>query len=85
MGMLPMYVAGMDQPGDWSERQVSLFNGKGKEAGDIAGHLEKSLGIAESLKALNTEQPWYNEEHNAIALTEIGRIKKVLPRYRKNY
>ena len=77
-GMLPKYVAGMDQPGDWSERHLSLFNGKGNEAGDIRGHLEKSVGLIESLRALNSEQPWYDEGHDAIASAEKQRLQKAL-------
>ena len=78
MGMFPKYVAGMDQPGDWSERHLTLFNGKGNEAGDIRGHLKKSLGLVESLKALNSGQPWYNERHDAIASAERQRLQAVL-------
>ena len=77
-GMLPEYVAGMDQPGDWSERHLALFNGKGNEAGDIRGHLEKSLGLVESLKALNSGQPWYDKGHDAIASAERQRLQAVL-------
>jgi hypothetical protein len=80
--MLPKYVAGMDQPGDWSERQVSLFNGKGNEAGDIVGHLEKSLGLIESLKELNSEHPWYHEGHDVIASDETERLMEALFRYK---
>jgi hypothetical protein len=80
--MLPRYVAGMDQPGDWSERQVSLFTGRGNESGDIVGHLEKSLGLIESLRELNSEQPWYGEGHEAIALAEKQRLTEALLRYK---
>jgi hypothetical protein len=77
-GMLPEYVAGMDQPGDWSERHLSLFNGMGNEAGDIRGHLEKSLGLVESLKALNSRQPWYKDSHDDIAFAEMQRLQEAL-------
>jgi hypothetical protein len=75
MGMLPKYIAGMDQPGDWSERHLTLFNGKGNEAGDIRGHLEKSLGLVETLRALNSGQLWYDEGHDAIASAEKERLQ----------
>jgi hypothetical protein len=78
MGMLPKYIAGMDQPGDWSERHLTLFNGKGNEAGDLRGHLEKSLGLVESLRALNSVQPWYDEGHDAIASVEKERLRTAL-------
>ena len=81
-GMLPRYVAGMDQPGDWSERQISLFNGQGNEAGDIVGHLEKSLELIESLRELNSEQPWYDEGHEGIALAEKERLTEALLRHK---
>jgi hypothetical protein len=81
IGMLPKYIAGMDQPGDWSERQVSLFNGMGTEAGDIRGHLEKSLELVKSLGALNTGQPWYDEGHKTIAFAEKLRLRKALEGY----
>jgi hypothetical protein len=82
VGMLPGYVAGMDQPGDWSERQVSLFNGRGNEAGDIVGHLEKSLGLIESLGELNSEQPWYDEWYEGVASVEKQRLMEALLRYK---
>jgi len=81
-GMLSKYVAGMDQPGDWSERQVSLFNGRGNEAGDIVGHLVKSLGLVESLRKLNSGQPWYDAGHEAIASAERESLEEALLRYR---
>ncbi len=37
--LLPDYVPGMDQPGDWSERQAMLFNGYENEHGNIKGHI----------------------------------------------
>ena len=57
--MLPDYAPGMDQPGDWSERQPTLYNGYGYERGDIAGHLEKSLSLLETLRDLSRETSWY--------------------------
>jgi uracil phosphoribosyltransferase len=81
LGILPKYIAGMDQPGDWSERQVSLFNGQGNEAGDIKGHLKKSLNLIESLKSLNSTQKWYNDIHEEISNKEIKSIEKVLIDY----
>ena len=80
-GMLPKYVAGMDQPGDWSERHLSLFNGKGTEAGNIRGHLEKSLGLIKSLRALNEGQPWHDEIYDAITSAERQRLLNSLESY----
>ena len=76
--VLPQYVAGMDQPGDWSERQSTLFNGRGNEVGDMMGHLTKSLRLIESLNEINSEQPWYNKFHSRIADRELKMIREAL-------
>lgn len=72
---LPRYIAGMDQPGDWSERQINLFDGYGYERGDINGHLKKSVELINSLKNINSEQSWYNDFHKYIASTELKKVK----------
>ncbi len=59
--MLSEYAPGMDQPGDWSERQDVLFNGHGYEHGNIKGHLEKSLHLLKKLRELTKSAPWYSE------------------------
>ncbi|MCW4014568.1 MAG: hypothetical protein NWF07_16480 [Candidatus Bathyarchaeota archaeon] len=69
--MLPHYVPGMDQPGDWSERHINLYNGYGEETGDIRGHLEKSIALIKSLDELNRRQPWYNDNIRKITEKEI--------------
>ena len=76
--VLPQYVAGMDQPGDWSERQSTLFNGQENEVGDMMGHLTKSLRLIESLNEINSEQPWYSELHSGIADRELKMIREAL-------
>lgn len=80
-GVLPSYVAGLDQPGDWSERHVSLFNGHGGDEGDIVGHLRKSLGLIGSLRGINSGQPWYDELQDSIALKEMEELEKTLVKY----
>lgn len=57
--MLPMYYPGMDQPGDWSERQCRLFNGVGYERGDTEGHLRRSLEMLEELHSVASGEDWY--------------------------
>lgn len=57
--MLPHYFPGMDQPGDWSERQCVLYNGEGYERGRIRDHLERSLKTLEKLWEVSQEYPWY--------------------------
>jgi len=59
--MLPHYFPGMDQPGDWSERQCLLFNGSGYEEGLIRVHLERSLQALEELHEAVRAYPWYGE------------------------
>ncbi|MCW3992662.1 MAG: hypothetical protein NWE79_08120, partial [Candidatus Bathyarchaeota archaeon] len=78
---LPRYVAGLDQPGDWSERQDQLFNGQGNESGDIAGHLRKSMGLIESLRTINSGQPWYGDVQDGVALRELDRLRETLADY----
>jgi len=81
---LPKYVAGLDQPGDWSERQNTLFNGYGHEEGDIYSHLLKSIKLIDSLGKINSKQPWYNDFHNAISSNELEKLKNTLERYEEN-
>ena len=76
--MIPHYVPGMDQPGDWSERHTDLFNGYNNESGDIRGHLRKSIELMESLDELNRQQPWYTEHINDLTRKEIENCKKLL-------
>lgn len=78
---LPRYVAGLDQPGDWSERQDQLFNGQGNESGDIAGHLRKSIGLIESLRTINSGRPWYDDVQDGVALRELDRLREALTDY----
>jgi hypothetical protein len=76
--MMPRYVAGLDQPGDWSERHLDLFDGAGAVSGDVAGHLRKSVGLVESLVGLNSRQPWYDGWHGGIAEAELGLLREAL-------
>ena len=65
--LIPRYVAGLDQPGDWSERHLDLFDGAGVVSGDVVGHLRKSIGLVESLVGLNSGQTWFDSWHGGIA------------------
>ena len=78
---MPRYIAGLDQPGDWSERHLDLFDGAGVVSGDVAGHLRKSIGLVESLVCLNSGQPWYDGWHGEIAEAELGRLREALLGY----
>lgn len=75
---LPNYVAGLDQPGDWSERQNLLYNGSFYEKGDIKNHLKKSTSLIKSLSKINSKQSWFNKFHKNIAIKELFELKKRL-------
>ncbi len=76
--MLPHYIPGMDQPGDWSERHLYLYNGHTYENGNIQGHLEKSIQFMESLDKLNSQQLWYTETIYELTRKEIRKCKEKL-------
>jgi uracil phosphoribosyltransferase len=76
--MIHQYVPGMDQPGDWSERHNTLFNGHTYENGDIKGHLTKSLQFIESLDKMNTTQPWYDEHIRELTQKELSKLSSTI-------
>ena len=76
--LLPSYIPGLDQPGDWSERQSRLFDGVTNSSGNIRGHLVKSIGLIETLMAMNAGEEWYMETHEAAANAELGLLRKRL-------
>jgi len=81
---LPEFPPGMDQPGDWSERQALVFTGSGYEKGDMAKHLRNSLSLLRRLRDLSMKQSWYRswqekafrreEEALERALGKVGRV-----------
>ena len=79
--LLPEYVAGMDQPGDWSERHHQLFNGNGNENGNMMGHLKKSQHLIQILDNLNSQQKWYTELHREIANRTLNKINDEMSNY----
>ena len=81
--LLPLYVPGLDQPGDWSERQSLLFDGVANRSGDIRGHLLKSIGLIETLMEINVGEEWYTETHMEAARTELGLLREVLAGYER--
>lgn len=76
--MLPLYYPGMDQPGDWSERQCKLFNGFFYERGDIEGHLRKSLQLLNRLRDIQRGEEWYREWHEQIYLERRKGLERLL-------
>ena len=79
--MADNFIPGLDQPGDWSERQIDLYNGHGLEHGDIRGHLTKSIAFIEELGRINSVNPWNNETIEALTRIEIAALKETLAQY----
>ncbi len=79
--LLPHYVPGLDQPGDWSERQSLLFDGVANRSGDIRGHLLKSISLIETLTRMNAGEEWYTETHDEAARTELSLLRETLAGY----
>jgi len=78
---LPKYIAGLDQPGDWSERQNSLYTGYFYERGNINSHLKKSISLIHSLNKINSKLNWFNDFHKKIAKKELYNLIKTLESY----
>jgi hypothetical protein len=76
--MVNFYIPGMDQPGDWSERQSSLFNGASISSGDIRGHIIKSIALIKSLDKINRNQKWYNETIEKLTQKELNQLQHKL-------
>ena len=79
--MAENFIPGLDQPGDWSERQNKLFNGHGLEDGNIKGHLSKSIKFIEELDKLNRTQEWYNDQIKEMTAIELKSLKETLDKY----
>lgn len=75
------FIPGLDQPGDWSERQAKLFDGYRKEPGDIRGHLSKSIAFIKSLDKVNRKQDWYNEAIMQLTKTELENLHLTISNY----
>lgn len=56
--MILEYAPGLDQPGDFSERQERLFDGRRWVRGDIEGHLRSALDSLELLATSGVLEPW---------------------------
>jgi hypothetical protein len=75
------FIPGLDQPGDWSERQTQLYDGYHEEPGDIRGHLSKSIAFIEALDMVNVEQDWYNDTIKRLTEAELESLRSTLSRY----
>jgi len=66
---LPEFTPGSDQPGDWSNRQTSVYITKEKkELGKIKTHLQNSIKIIRSLIRISDYTSWQEK----IARKELG-------------
>ena len=83
-GMAGDYYPGLDQPGDWSERQSNLFTGVGYESGGILNHLQMSLKNLSELRPLSESQSWYKQPHRAIYDLLVRKINERLNTYTQN-
>ena len=70
------YVPGCDQPGDFSARQLQLFNGIEMEDGNIREHLLNSIEMIEKIREVPLE-PWQEK----IAELELKKLKESLNKY----
>ncbi len=71
--MVGMYVPGLDQPGDFSERQSALFDGVSWAPGNVRGHLRSAEEAIRTLLTFPGLEDWQRE----IAEEELARIREV--------
>ncbi len=71
--MIQIYVPGLDQPGDFSERQSTLFDGVSWTRGDILGHLRSAADSIETLLTVPGLEDWQRE----IAEEELDRVREL--------
>ena len=76
--MLGCYYPGMDQPGDWSERQVKLFDGKEWKEVDPKVHAQRSLTVLEKLREISKGEVWYDQIHEDVYNKIKGDLLKIL-------
>ena len=73
---LPEFIPGSDQPGDWSDRQTSVYVTKEKkEQIRTDKHLYNSIKLIESLKRISNFAPWQER----IAEKELQLLYASLP------
>jgi hypothetical protein len=72
---LPEFIPGSDQPGDWSNRQTSIYvTGEKRESGDIKAHLKNSIKLIKSLMNISGYMPWQKkiaEKELQLLYTEL--------------
>jgi len=74
---LPEFIPGSDQPGDWSNRQTSVYVTKEKkECIRTDEHLHNSIKLIENLKKISNFMPWQER----IAEKELRLLYSTLQR-----
>lgn len=76
--LLPEFIMGADEPGDWSARQTRVFDGVGFEEGGIAKHVSNSIALIERLREVIDEVPeiaTFRERYNWMIEREFARLR----------
>ncbi|MGC8615134.1 MAG: hypothetical protein ACP5UU_04925 [Thermoprotei archaeon] len=76
---------GMDQPGDWSERQTRLFDGEHWTEVDPKIHLKRSQELLTRLRKAQISEPWYQEEHEKIYEMHMMMIEDALSALQRGF
>ncbi len=75
---LPEFVPGLDQPGDWSNRQTSVYVTKEeKEPIRVDGHLQSSINLIENLRKVSNYKLWQEQ----IAEKEMRHLHSALKQF----
>ncbi|MEM1677095.1 MAG: hypothetical protein QW095_04585 [Nitrososphaerota archaeon] len=75
---VPEYIPGLDQPGDWSARQETLYTGTGYEPGNIDKHLKNSINLIKQLWKISKNQEWFTKQHEETIKKELEILKTKL-------
>jgi len=82
---LPLYMPGMDQPGDWSARQDILFDGEKFVREDVYIHLSESLEKAYKLQKISSRSSWFRSIHAEAFKLNIKALTTAINRLGRNY
>ena len=75
---LPEFIPGLDQPGDWSNRQTAVYVTKEKkEHIRIDQHLQSSINLIEKLKKISNYTKWQEK----IAENELQHLYSTLKQF----
>jgi len=62
--LISNFAPGSDQPGDFSSRQMRIFDGRQWRTGPIFCHLINSLRLLSKLRRITEDEPWY--QHHEV-------------------